>query len=259
MSWDCNECGGNTPCELLSIHEPDLSMRLLNNCLESFYMAKYNWRPSRRTVEVPEPHVSWSSQSVCSYTEIVIGWWEGRAIVRMKIVEVTGSPGLVRLHKPDQGMKLENGLSHEARQTTWPWQYTAVKKAIWLNVHGYLVRLWSLTCDQGTLRALRRDYSLQFALWSLQCAVGSLQFAVCSLQFAFCSLQFTLFSLQFAFCSSQFALCSLQFEVGSLQFAVCTLQFEGYIELVEIQSLGKHRLIKVNDPKQVMEKSHTEF
>jgi hypothetical protein len=67
-------------------------------------MAEYCWRPARRTVEVPAPHVLIIS-SVCTYKEIVIGWWEGRPIGRMKIVEVTGSPGLVRLHKPDQDMK----------------------------------------------------------------------------------------------------------------------------------------------------------
>jgi hypothetical protein len=70
-----------------------------------------------------------------------------------------------------------------------------------------------------------------------------------------CSLQFSVFSLQLAGCSFSV----FQFAVCSLQFAVFTSQFEGYADFLEIQSLGKHRLIKVNNTKQVMEKSHTEF
>ncbi len=37
------------------------------------------------------------------------------------------------------------------------------------------------------------------------------------------------------------------------------LQFEGYTEFLEILSLGKHELIKVNNIEKVMKKSHTEF
>ncbi len=107
VSWDCHGSGGNAPCELLRIHKPDLSMRLLKGQSREII---HGWIQfgSTHDVEVSASRNIISS-SACSYTEIVTGFWEGRPVVRMKIVEVTGHHGLVRLHKPDKGMKLENG------------------------------------------------------------------------------------------------------------------------------------------------------
>jgi hypothetical protein len=145
------------------------------------------------------------SSSACSYTEIVTGFWEGRPVVRMKIVEVTVAPAWARpTAQTWQGYEawkwiISRGSSDS---TSRPLCSTLLLKKdnltrlyIWLN----LVKHWSLTRFQCTWRTL------------LSCEI-CMKFAICSLQFAVCTLQ----------------------------FAVCTLQFEGYKESLEIKSMGKH-------------------
>ncbi len=242
MSWDCHGREGNAPCGLLRIHEPDISLRLSKGLSRETI---HGWIQfgSTHDVEVSASR-NLISSSVCSYTEIVTGWWKGRPIVN--IVEVTrllgSSDGTNLTRIWSLKMNLLTKLLRLHNMTMIP--YTE-QDCIWLNVHGYFVRLWSMTGDQDKLRALLSYEiivcSLQFAVlqfcsfavlqfWScsVQFAVCSLHFAVCNLQFAVCSLQFSVFSfqfVQFSVFSFQFAVCSLQFEVCSLKFAVCSLQF----------------------------------